>query len=282
MNSKYNIFSDDKFKELIRADDNYSYLANWIEQNPNAFLTKSQDQLSGEIFVSQASISRFVKKSGFNNYRELQVFVAMKAQEVIPTMELELKKGNKINDLKNNVFLQYSNLTKIVYNSIDENILENVVKDLLNSKIIFIMGIGTNGEISSYYARQFRKFGINAYAINSIHDFVEEIEGFVGQNIHCILLSKSFKTKEILNATLILLKKKINYSIITTNANLNYTGCKNILLYQYFDKRSYSFDIANKIALYMVLDIILLAMASVIDPEMETFKKTQSLLQIYK
>ncbi|ADE19551.1 MurR/RpiR family transcriptional regulator [Mycoplasma crocodyli] len=282
MNNKNNIFNDEKFLNIINTDENFAYMVNWIENNSSTFLKNSQEMLCSEMFVSQASISRFVKKCGFNTFRELQVYVAKRSQEVIPKIDLSLKESNTIVDIKENVFQQYSNLSKIVYNSVDDSILETLTNDILKSDIIFIMGIGTNGEIARYYSRQFRKFGIKSYDISSIHDFIDDVEGFSNSKIHVILLSKSFKTKELITAANIMEKKNIDFSLITTNEDINNLNYKNLLTYKYFDNKSFSFDIANKIALYMVLDIILLYTATKVDPEMTTFEHSKELLKKFR
>lgn len=276
---KYGIFDTDKFSRLLKTDKTFSTIIEWVEHNPQEFLSKSQEQICKLLFLSQATISRFVKKIGFNTFKELQIFVARKLQELNPEFNIVLKENKGIDNIKYNVFQQYSNLSKIVFNSIDEEVLESISADIVEAEHIFLIGIGTNGLMSEYYSSQFRKFGISASKINTFHQFVDEIEGFNSKLTHFIVISKSLGTREIRMIIQILSKNKKNFTVITTNSDYKFFYCKNLLIYDYFYDKSFSFDIANKIAICMIMDILYFRVISNIDPNLINFQQSKELVK---
>lgn len=271
------LFEKNNIGNELNSDDTFAHIFWFIKKNPFEFLTKTQTELGSLIHVSQPSIVRFVKKAGFDSFREMQIYLAEKFQEFIPQFDLEFKENENISEAKKNVFIQYSNLVKIILNSIDDTVMSQVVEDIVKTKKVVFIGIGSNGDICSYYARQFLKFGVQAQAIVSIHDFIDEANSLIKGKNHFILISRSFSTREIVMMYKILLEYKCEITVLTQNTTNTFIGVKNKLYYDYFLKRSFAFDIGNKTAIYMILDIIFNNLIYKVDPKLKNIEFSRAL-----
>ena len=98
-----------------------------------------------QLYVSQASISRFAKKCGFVGFREF-IFAYLDSARV--------KKPNG-NSTTQNVFNTYQDLLNKAYSLLDNDQVQRIVKMLVNSKKVIAVGKGSSGYAASEMESRF-------------------------------------------------------------------------------------------------------------------------------
>lgn len=259
----------------------YWFIIEFIESKPQKFLSLTESKLASEIGTSQSTISRFSKRLGMKSFRYLQIFVASKLNETKPELNIELNQGNNFVDIKNNILNQYINLPKIVNTSIDEKKLIDLANQILKCDVLLIFGISTSGETALYFCRQLRKFGIFALAFSSIHDLIDAYPAFAKQKkCHYLLLSREAKNTEITEIIEVLQINNEKFTLISKNEPKQMIDKTNLIRYWYNVKKDdFVFDITSKIAVYMILDIVLFYIISLVDVEQLNIKSSKRLMK---
>lgn len=95
---------------------------------------KIQD-LSKEIFVSTATISRFVNKVGFRNYKEFLYELSRSKKELI-----EIESGNQ--DITQSLWHVHEHFFKTIYSNIAKIDLKYIANMIYQSKLVYVYGFG--------------------------------------------------------------------------------------------------------------------------------------------
>ncbi|MCR2044425.1 MurR/RpiR family transcriptional regulator [Anaerosalibacter massiliensis] len=96
-------------------------------------------ELSQKLNVSEASITRFSSKLGFNNYKEL-IYVY--------NQELKIKSNNNI--VSDNLMINgYMDIIRQVVEKVDIESIKNIANLICTHKIIHVFGLGLNGIVGS-------------------------------------------------------------------------------------------------------------------------------------
>lgn len=143
--SKYALFTNTEKK-----------IADYFLKGENSAEANIQD-IAEELFVSQASISRFAKKCGFSGFREF-IFAYLDGARMTTV------NGS---DITKNVFNTYQNLLNKEYSLMDINQIQRVVTMLVNAKRVIAVGKGSSGYAASEMESRFVRVGLN---IDSLTD----------------------------------------------------------------------------------------------------------------
>lgn len=275
----FDFLKDDDRKNLGDIDN---YILNYIESNPDEFVRLTQNEICERIFITQTSLSRFTKKVGFNSFKMLQIHVAKHLEKYLITPELNLHTVVELEDVKRNVFEQYINLVKIVFSSIDDSHLNSLINLINSHKKLVVFGIGSSFETGKYFARQLSKSGIEAIAFNSLHDFVDFYPTAVRNGYHFLIISQKFTNLDCVKVAKILDENKIKFSLISKNQNYNFKSNDRInpVIYNTFKNRVVDFEITDKIAQFMILDIVLFYLLNKNDPQYENINISKNLWKI--
>ncbi|WGI36976.1 MurR/RpiR family transcriptional regulator [Mesomycoplasma lagogenitalium] len=154
----------------------------------------SQKELSQIIYCSEASISRFAKKYGFNSYKLLTIYINKRIKE-IEFLE------NSIDHLKNEKgFLNIYETQKYAVNSALSK--ENIFKIKLATSYIkkankvFLFALGTSAKIMSEFAVNLKKISIHSIFDMDFHS-IFPLLGTIEKDDVVICLSNNFNNNEI-------------------------------------------------------------------------------------
>ena len=140
-----------------------------------------------QLYVSQASISRFAKKCGFVGFREF-IFAYLDSARV--------KKPNG-NSTTQNVFNTYQDLLNKAYSLLDNDQVQRVVKMLVNSKKVIAVGKGSSGYAASEMESRFVRVGLDIDALTD-SDRIRMQSVFLKDGDTVVAFSISGKTEDII------------------------------------------------------------------------------------
>ncbi len=109
-------------------------------------------EIADEIFVSQASISRFAKKCGYNGFRDF-------FYEYLDSVRSSEKKLSA--DSAKKVFNTYQDILNRAYSLVDNALISRVVDKLNNAKRVIACGIGSSGYVASEMESRFLRVGLD-------------------------------------------------------------------------------------------------------------------------
>lgn len=125
----------------------------------------SSQYIAKLLHISQAALTRFAKKCGFNGYREF-VFEFLSHQEKIrssfPTIQ---------HDLTKRVFLDYDALTRQSHELIDEEQLQRVAQMIENAERVYFFGKGSSGLVARELKLRLMRLGVICEAFTERDSF---------------------------------------------------------------------------------------------------------------
>ena len=140
-----------------------------------------------QLYVSQASISRFAKKCGFVGFREF-IFAYLDSAIV--------KKPNG-NSTTQNVFNTYQDLLNKAYSLLDNDQVQRIVKMLVNSKKVIAVGKGSSGYAASEMESRFVRVGLDIDSLTD-SDRIRMQSVFLKDGDTVIAFSISGKTEDVI------------------------------------------------------------------------------------
>lgn len=118
-------------------ENNDTLIAKALFENRYVLDQYSLDQLSQNMFFSQASISRFIQKMGYKNYNEFKTQIALSNLQIVTNNNT--KKLGTPNEIRNSVYQDIKNALESI-NSIDMIKLTKVLNLLRESNEIYFVG----------------------------------------------------------------------------------------------------------------------------------------------
>ncbi|KZE37824.1 hypothetical protein AV656_09875 [Bhargavaea cecembensis] len=137
------------------------------------------ENLSGELSVSTASFSRFVKKLGFENYT---AFRKQLAEEMLvnldPTKKMQTflsKIGDEHVEMEQQIFKDITTMSKFMQ-KIDHTAVDKAVSEIAKSKSIVLIGLGVSRSLVYFLDFRLKRMGIRTKLMTSGGaEFIEEL-----------------------------------------------------------------------------------------------------------
>lgn len=187
-----------KFESNIipRIEANYENLTP-LEKNIADFFIHHPPQgdlsakaVAKQLYVSEASLSRFAQKCGYTGYREFLIYYkngGMTAQRM-PSSEHV-----------NTVLHTYQELLSKSYSLIDEQQVQRIACTLAEKKHIYVYGRGSSGLVAKEMRIRFMRIGLNIEAITDSH-IMQMNSVLLSEDCAVIGISVSGKTEEVLQS----------------------------------------------------------------------------------
>lgn len=189
-------------------------IADFFIRNPEEEDLSARN-VSGRLFVSEASLSRFAKKCGYKGYRE---FVFRYQQR-----DLSQENSSASSHIKA-VLGNYQDLLNKSYSLIDEEHIDRIVDILTSKKRIYVYGKGSSGLVGMEMKLRFMRIGLNIEAATDVHimkmnsvlvDSDCAVIGIsVGGRTEAVL--DSLKTAKKCGATVILFTSRMDRAFLQT------------------------------------------------------------------
>ncbi|WP_302486946.1 MurR/RpiR family transcriptional regulator [uncultured Megamonas sp.] len=202
----------------FKASKSDKILIKYIKENAEKFCTTPIALLATKCKVSEATITRFVRKMGFSS---LQLFKLTLTEEMvknekrtiisrdITSNESILITANKL--LANNI----ATLEQTV-SDLDEETLLKTVNMLKESERIFFIGLGNSGFVADDSAYKFMRIGFNTRGIDNSHLIMLHM-ALLHESDVVVVISHSGESFEIIKAVELAKKNGTKLIVITSN-----------------------------------------------------------------
>lgn len=193
------------------------YIEKYLRSNLNTSIGLSIKDLSHKMNVAASTLSKFVRKAQFNNFREFQFYLANSLQKEHEQHSLTKtfnQAQSEILTIRNHDFYALDKTSKLISDS-DLDLSINII---LNSKIIWCIGKGNSHLAALDFSNSLNLMGIISFHTNDIFGKINRIN-LSTSNDCVIFFSERFNDKEylkLIQENLMIKKVKV---IILTAAN---------------------------------------------------------------
>jgi len=173
-------------------------VANYILANPELTQTLTIYDLSENSGVSQATVTRFCRTIGVDNFR---IFRLTLAKEINSPSDInDLNKINK-DDSPYQLFQKVTLSNETALSSLNQTMskkeFEKAVEIIKNSYRIAFFGVGGSAPIAHDAQNKFEKIGYSTTRTTDFHTMISSISNFTSKDA-VVLFSTSGKTKDVL------------------------------------------------------------------------------------
>lgn len=198
------------------------------------------------MFVSEATLSRFAKKSGFSGYRE---FAFAYSQQI-------KSKCKPITNITDGVLSIYENLLSKEYEILDEAQLDRVAQYLGSYERVLVCGKGSSGVAASEMELRFMRLGVNIIAITH-EDRMRMQSVFMDEKCLVIGFSISGNTEDVLYLLQQAHQRGAKTILVTAYQNDAFYGyCDEIILIPSYHRMDFGTSISPQFPILVVHDII--------------------------
>lgn len=226
------MFNREYYRMLSDKD---KYCAQQIEYFSSEIPFLSIHELAAKLYVSSASLSRLVKKLGYNNYKEF------KNSFVVSQVNHSISPSAILNSHLNTIFTDYP------------IIIENCVIPLItNANKIFILAFGGSANIGQELQLTLSKLKLSSFLISD-SDFVPLIDNMIGINDIIIFISY---TGEDADMCAIALRYKYTNKqlLLTSTLNSTLSTYVSLIINTFTDDQN--FPLKTRGPLYTLVDLI--------------------------
>ncbi|MFC6323958.1 MurR/RpiR family transcriptional regulator [Companilactobacillus baiquanensis] len=165
-----------------------------VIQNPSDVQKMSITTLASKVGVSNATITRFVKKMNCHDFYDFKLQLASERQK-------ESKPSTK-NSIADEVYSFYRNVLSDTWERLDTDQLKKVVDLISNCHRIYIFGIGSSGYTAQEMTQRLIRMGIAAFSMTESH-IMYITSGIIGKDDVVLALSSSGSTTDLNKAAVI-------------------------------------------------------------------------------
>ncbi|APX71630.1 MurR/RpiR family transcriptional regulator [Companilactobacillus allii] len=159
-----------------------------VIQDPDSVKQMSINTLAKAVGVSNATITRFVKKMDCHNFYDFK----LKLTENHSTNSNKVEKGS----IPDEVFSFYKHVLNDTWESLDVTSLRTIVDLISKCNRIYIFGIGSSGYTAQEMTQRLLRMGIAAFPMTESH-IMYITSGIMGKNDIILALSTSGNTNDL-------------------------------------------------------------------------------------
>lgn len=192
---------ESKYEELTESE---KIIADYFLNTEDEDL--SSKTVSSKLYVSESALTRFAKRLGLSGYREFIYF-------------LNRNRDNQADSIvcrKSPVFDTYEEILKKTYNLYDEEKCKTLTQYILNSKRIYIYGVGSSGYLAEEFAHRLIRLGLDAEAVINTHEILLN-QVRIKDNDFIMGISYSGKSIEVIEALKSGADKKAKTALLVAN-----------------------------------------------------------------
>lgn len=192
---------ESKYEELTESE---KIIADYFLNTEDEDL--SSKTVSSKLYVSESALTRFAKRLGLSGYREFIYF-------------LNRNRDNQADSIvcrKSPVFDTYEEILKKTYNLYDEEKCKTLTQYILNSKRIYIYGVGSSGYLAEEFAHRLIRLGLDAEAVINTHEILLN-QVRIKDNDFIMGISYSGKSIEVIEALKSGAEKKAKTALLVAN-----------------------------------------------------------------
>lgn len=233
-------------------ESNYNKLTN-VEKNIADFFIhnrKRQDfsakAIAEQLFISEASLSRFAKKCGFRGYREF----------IYQYEETFIEKRESMTGNTRIVLNAYQELLNRTYSLVDESQIARISQYIDNAKRVFVCGKGSSGLAANEVWLRFMRLGIDINAVND-SDVMRMQAVLQDENSLVLAFSISGEKKGLLYFLREAHRRGAKTVLLTANNRENFVDfCDEVVLIPSLNHLNHGNSISPQFPILVMMDII--------------------------
>ncbi|RHW35524.1 MurR/RpiR family transcriptional regulator [Oceanobacillus profundus] len=183
--------------------DNDKKITRYLLANKASIRDKTIIDLSEEIQVSPASITRFCKKIDFNTFQQMKFSLIGNSTE-----------NRKSDHTFEKVYNYYQTIIKSTQEFFSEEQTSRIVKLILNKNKVLFCGIGNSGLIAHEFNSRIYRMGIASESVTDAHDLLMK-SSLLQENDLLICFSNSGKTKPVIDSAKIAKNNNVTIIVVT-------------------------------------------------------------------
>lgn len=226
-------------------------IADFFIQNTEQ-LDFSSKNLSRLLYVSEATLSRFAKKSGYRGYREL----IYSYERDLAYEQAGADQEKDISLFTRKVQKSYQNLLQDSFRMIDENQIRRIAGMLNSSRRVFIYGMGSSGYVAQEFQLRFMRIGLDVDAITD-SQMMQMSAALAEEGTLIIAISLSGKSKEVIDSICIAKKRAAKTVFITSNPSPEIAElCDEVLKVASLKNQDTGTKISPQFSILIMIDIL--------------------------
>ena len=176
----------------------------------------SSRNVAGMLYISEATLSRFAQKCGYEGYRKFIYDYEKELQETIQEKNISV--------LSKKVWRTYGRLLEDEFQQLDEERVRDAAKMLSSHSRVLVCGMGSSGFAAREFYLRFMRLGLDVQALTD-SQLIPMTVAMSNSDTLVIGVSLSGRTREILDALRAAAERKAATVLITANRD---TGMEEI------------------------------------------------------
>lgn len=205
----------------------------------------SSKNISTQLYVSEASLSRFAQKCGYKGYREF-------AYEYDKYFDSN-NKFSRFHYLTQKVLGSYQELLDNSFDLVNEDQMRRIADILSKSKAVYIYGMGSSGFVAREMMMRFMRTGMIVEDITDSH-IIRMNAALLDETMTVIALSLSGNTPEIQDSVK-LAKKRGAKIVLVTGSKEEFPEADEVLRVAQMPELSSGIGISPQFPLLVMIDI---------------------------
>ena len=254
-------------------------VASFVLNSPTQLIPLSITELAKNCGASEATITRFSKKLGFEGYQQLKIAVAQEqgtpARDNISVEDLPFDIFEKVCD---DIYCSLEKTKK----QLDKNSLSAVCEKILTAKEILIFGLGNSASVAIDTAHKLLRLGLSARAYTDNH--MQAIAA-AHSNQSCVVIgiSHSGSSKDIVRALKICKENGSTTVALTNFGKSPIYRVSDYVLNTVADETNYRIlGLSSRISQLAIIDTVYSYLACHLDGAKDAIRLTEEALQSKK
>jgi len=234
-------------------------VANWIMQQPQKIIHLSMAQVAQACGVSDTTVLRFCRNTGFQGYTDLKLSIARDVVSPTQIIHDDIAVGDGPAVVARKVFMSNIQALYDTLEVLDEAALVKAINLLTAARRILIVGVGTSGPIVHSMYNMLMRLGLNCKAETDSYLQLMEV-ALLGSGDVVVAISQSGSS---IDSVLTLKQAKENGAAticITGNAQSSITDHADVTLLS-VDREARIEAIASRLAQVSIADALYVIMA---------------------
>jgi RpiR family carbohydrate utilization transcriptional regulator len=234
-------------------------VANWIMQQPEKIVHLSMAQVAHACGVSDTTVLRFCRNTGFQGYTDLKLSIARDVVSPTQIIHDDIAEGDGPAVVARKVFMSNIQALYDTLEVLDEGALIKAINLLTAARRILIVGVGTSGPIVHSMYNMLMRLGLNCKAETDSYLQLMEV-ALLGPGDVVVAISQSGSS---IDSVLTLKQAKENGAAticITGNAQSSITDHADVTLLS-VDREARIEAIASRLAQVSIADALYVIMA---------------------
>ena len=234
-------------------------VANWIIQQPQKIIHLSMAQVAQACGVSDTTVLRFCRNTGFQGYTDLKLSIARDVVSPTQIIHDDIAEGDGPAVVARKVFMSNIQALYDTLEVLDEGALTKVINLLTGARRILIVGVGTSGPVVHSMYNMLMRLGLNCKAETDSYLQLMEV-ALLGSGDVVVAISQSGSS---IDSVLTLKQAKENGAAticITGNAQSSITDHADVTLLS-VDREARIEAIASRLAQVSIADALYVIMA---------------------